>query len=307
MKKYLFLFVAALMVASFSSCNKKGEGTTKLEDTLSAVFGQFNGTGLKQELSNMSPEAKMDMDELMAGIEAALKADTTLEGRSYAQGYQMGMQMKQLFIQSKDQGANINVDLFLSEMKQAVKSSKPMDDSKMMSVQQRLQSLFMKIQDENKKKMKAEESKFLSEIQKEGFKKVNGGIYMKVKSSGNGQNFKDGDKVWVKYKGMHKDGSVFDDGGGKAQVFSVDKAEVIPGFYEALKQMKPGAECIVVIPGDLAYVQGNPQAQIKPGEVLKFELKAGKTLTEAEIKAEEAKRGPQIPQGVPQGAPQPKE
>lgn len=48
MKKVLFILAA---VALLASCNKKGEGTTPTEDSLSTAYGTMAGYGIKMQVS----------------------------------------------------------------------------------------------------------------------------------------------------------------------------------------------------------------------------------------------------------------
>jgi FKBP-type peptidyl-prolyl cis-trans isomerase len=80
-------------------------------------------------------------------------------------------------------------------------------------------------------------------------------------------------QVIVEYEGRLADGTVFDSSaahGGPAQ-FAVD--EVVPGFAEMLRLMRPGQEVIAYLPPELGYgARGAPPA-IPPNSALAFRIR----------------------------------
>ncbi len=103
----------------------------------------------------------------------------------------------------------------------------------------------------------------------QGYTKTESGLVYKVLKEGSGSNFKDGDVVLVNYRGTHINGEEFDSNGDKPIPF--DLSQVIPGFAEMVKLMKPGQKVEAIIPSDLAYgIEGS--RSIKPNETLVFEM-----------------------------------
>ena len=78
-------------------------------------------------------------------------------------------------------------------------------------------------------------------------------------------------EVRVNYEGKLIDGTVFDSSytRGVPAVLAVE--EVIPGWQEALKLMRPGDTWLVYLPSALAYGD-NGAGPIPPGSVLVFKL-----------------------------------
>ncbi len=75
------------------------------------------------------------------------------------------------------------------------------------------------------------------------------------------------DVALINYKGMLKDGKVFD----QAERAPLPLAGVIPGFTKALLQMQKGGKYRIVIPARLAY--GDKQAgEIPPNSDLTFDI-----------------------------------
>ena len=66
---------------------------------------------------------------------------------------------------------------------------------------------------------------------------------------GEGEKPTTDDVVLVNYKGMLKDGTVFDEG----QQTPMPVGDLIPGFTKALQEMQRGGKYLVTIPSDLAY------------------------------------------------------
>ena len=102
------------------------------------------------------------------------------------------------------------------------------------------------------------------------YKFTKSGLAYKMLKKGKGKKFKENDVVNVIYVGKHVDGTAFDSSEGEPIPLSVH--QVIPGFAEMLKLMKPGSKAIVVIPSDLAYGTLGMQPQIGPNETLIFEM-----------------------------------
>ncbi len=292
MKKVLFILAA---VALLASCNKKGEGTNPTEDSLSVAYGTLAGYGIKGQVQQ-SPDS-VNYDQFLKGLESALEADTTLSARSFQMGQQFGAQLASSFTAMKEQGMNINKDLFLAELKKAFADKKEMDQAKMMTLQTTIQTLMSKVQQEAASKKAQEGVKYYKDAEKSGnYKKTAQGVLYKVEKEGKGANFKKGDQVMLKYKGMHVDGSVFDQS-PKAVMFPVDESQIIKGFVEILTYMKPGMKVTCIIPGKLAYGnQGNQN--IAPNETLVFEIETGNIATEADMKRMQAEQAAAMQGGM---------
>jgi hypothetical protein len=113
------------------------------------------------------------------------------------------------------------------------------------------------------------------------------GLRYKIMEAGEGPNPTDNDVVLVSYKGMLKDGTVFDQ--NPQAGFPV--TGVVPGFSEGLKIMQRGGKYRLWIPAALGYGpedQRNPQTgevAIPGGSELTFDVELLEFKSRAEIEA----------------------
>jgi hypothetical protein len=113
------------------------------------------------------------------------------------------------------------------------------------------------------------------------------GLRYKIMEAGEGPNPGDNDVVLVSYKGMLKDGTVFDQ--NPQAGFPV--TGVVPGFSEGLKIMQRGGKYRLWIPAELGYGpedQRNPQTGevvIPGGSELTFDVELLEFKSRAEIEA----------------------
>jgi FKBP-type peptidyl-prolyl cis-trans isomerase FkpA len=99
------------------------------------------------------------------------------------------------------------------------------------------------------------------------------GLFIMETTKGSGPAIKNGQTVSVKYTGKFLDGQVFDSSersGGKPFEFHVGKQEVIPGWDEAMLQLKKGSKASLIIPSALAYGDGG--GRMKPFATLLFDV-----------------------------------
>ncbi|MBI1402651.1 MAG: peptidylprolyl isomerase [Porphyrobacter sp.] len=110
------------------------------------------------------------------------------------------------------------------------------------------------------------------------------GLDVDVITPGTGPMPKNGDVVFINYKGkLAADGTVFDESRDiplpveglfpKGTPFPIEEGATIPGFFEGLKQMQKGGKYELFIPADMAYGDSPPQgAPIPPGADLEFDI-----------------------------------
>ena len=105
----------------------------------------------------------------------------------------------------------------------------------------------------------------------QGVQTTASGLQYKVIKSGDGASPAADDTVQVHYRGQLVDGTVFDESyGGEPAALPVNR--VIPGWSEALQQMKVGDKWQLVIPANLAYRDRGAGDTIPPNATLIFDV-----------------------------------
>ena len=190
------------------------------------------------------------------------------DSASYAIGVNVAMsQLKPNLDQAKQQGIEINGALVAAAIRDVLTDSAGqgiLPDSLVQSVLMRWQEEFMS-------KKKEENKAFLEENKgKPGVQTTPSGLQYIVVEEGSGESPSETDSVVVKYKGMLTDSTVFDQSpeGGTATFYA---GQLIQGWQEALKMMKPGAKWTLFIPSDLAYGDQGTMG-IPPGATLIFDM-----------------------------------
>lgn len=97
------------------------------------------------------------------------------------------------------------------------------------------------------------------------------GLQYKVVAAGSGTPATDQDTVTVNYEGSFLNGKVFDSSYQRGKPVTFPVPDVIPGWTEALKLMKPGATWQLYIPPNLAYGERGI-GPIGPNQTLVFKV-----------------------------------
>lgn len=196
------------------------------------------------------------------------------EKSSYGMGLDIGSSLR---------GNEVDVDLdaLLAGIKDALSGAKsriPAEDlQKIMTelqtqINARAEARFKSMAAKNKK----EGQDFLaSNRTKAGIKVLESGVQYKVLKAGRGIKPKESDLIKAHYHGTLIDGTVFDSSVERtpSQPLEFTMADVIPGWAEALKEMKVGDKWQIFIPSDLAYAaEPPPGSVIGPNAVLVFEI-----------------------------------
>lgn len=198
---------------------------------------------------------------------AALK--TKQDKLSYALGASVGKSLA-------DRKFPVKMDVFVQALTNALEGQKmEMTPAQVKQVLVDFQKEMMaKMQAKLKKEAannEADEVAFLKKNAKvKGIKTTDTGLQYRVIKKGTGTAPTQNDTVTVNYKGSLLNGTVFDSSfkRGKPATFMVK--QVIPGWQEALKLMKPGAQWELFIPSKLAYGKNGAPGAIPPNSMLKF-------------------------------------
>ncbi|MFV8226523.1 peptidylprolyl isomerase [Christiangramia aquimixticola] len=145
------------------------------------------------------------------------------------------------------------------------------------------------------KKLQAQKDKVVQEFEqlKPKADSLESGLKIYFKNKGEGEKPKNGQKVDVDYEGYFADGTLFDTskedvaremgaynqqransiGYGPMSTLYGPDAPMIPGFKEALQEMKVGDEAVVFIPSHLGYGERGYGRVIPPNTDLIFRIK----------------------------------
>ena len=128
------------------------------------------------------------------------------------------------------------------------------------------------------------------------------GVMVRTLQAGTGDPIRINDGALVEYEGRLADGTPFDSSNGKPVPMLV--SQMIPGFSEALQQMREGGRYAIRIPSALAYgPEGAGGGQIPPNADLAFDVKIHQVVRDAALMMQQQQGA--IPQGAPPGPPQP--
>ncbi len=288
MKKIFSILLIALLLGTTVSCNQKNATkSSELADSAAIALGNLYGNGVGSQLA-MDSTFK-DKAAFLRGLENTLNLDT--DKTEYINGVQLGMNLQNMLRNLNEQGVQIDKAKFLKAFKAAFMNDSVLDQANLMTLQNEVSSIMDRVLKEAKKNdpklqanLKAGADFIKAQTKKEKYLKTPAGVYYQVITEGQGDNFKTSDVINVKYKGMHIDGTVFDESGDN--VVPMSTQAVVLGFQDMLLQMKPGMKVKCIIPADLAYGEEGREPKIEPGETLIFELE---TIGIQEKKAEGAK------------------
>jgi FKBP-type peptidyl-prolyl cis-trans isomerase FklB len=194
----------------------------------------------------------------------------TKEKASYSIGVSIGKNFK-------TQGADLNLEIVLQGMKDAVEGKKTlMTDQEiqetMMSFSSQMRAKVQEKQKEAGEKNRKEGEAFLAENKKkDGVKTTPSGLQYKVITQGTGPKPATNDTVVTHYRGTLIDGTEFDSSYKRGEPATFPVTGVIKGWTEALQLMPVGSKWQLFIPSEIAYgPSGRPS--IPPSSTLLFDL-----------------------------------
>ncbi len=204
-----------------------------------------------------------------------LDEKTVKERASYAIGMNFGKNLAQGI---KQDGADVDLDLLLQGIKDALTKAKPAysEPELTAAIEAFGKALEAKAATAGKaaaEKNKKEGDAFLAQNKKEkGVQTTATGLQYKVIKGGDGKAPQKTDTVRVHYHGTLPDGTVFDSSKDRGEPIEFPVTGVIKGWTEALLKMKVGDKWMLYIPSDLAYGPQQRSEAIGPNQVLVFEV-----------------------------------
>jgi FKBP-type peptidyl-prolyl cis-trans isomerase FklB len=210
---------------------------------------------------------------LCGGLAAqTLAADAELvsipERYSYAMGVQFGQLLKAQRVEEIDTKA------FAAAIDDVLKGGELQLSAEQMqqAVREQQQVFAERRAQQGQANLEAGREFLAANAKREGIVVLPSGLQYQVLESGDGAKATAEDTVRVNYHGTLIDGTVFDSSveRGKPAEFSVNG--VIPGFREAITNMRVGDRWQVYLPSSLAYGERGAGGTIGPNETLIFEL-----------------------------------
>lgn len=201
--------------------------------------------------------------------------DTMLKNEKDKVSYSIGLNIGGNF---KSQSVDINPDILIKGIKDALSGSKPlMTEKEIQETMTAFQKEITAKQAERTKSLaetnKKEGEAFLAANKgKEGVKTTSSGLQYKIIKDGNGQTPKATDTVTVNYSGTLIDGTEFDSSYKRGEPASFPLNGVIPGWTEALQMMKVGSKWQLFLPPAIAYGERGQGRVIGPNAALIFEV-----------------------------------
>jgi FKBP-type peptidyl-prolyl cis-trans isomerase FklB len=178
----------------------------------------------------------------------------------------------------KQQGIDIDLDILIQGMKDALSGSKlKMSEDELRVTMTSLQTQLILQQRRAKRASldnKNQGEMFLAENKKKkGVVALADGLQYKVMKEGSGKRPTDADTVVYHYRSLRIDGTEFDSSyRAKKPATSRVAAAAIPGLVEGLKLMPAGSKWQFFIPAPLAYGERGEGTKVGPNETLIYEV-----------------------------------
>ncbi len=205
----------------------------------------------------------------------AFAADKALKTIEQKASYTLASDLAKNF---KEQGLKIDINAFTMGLEDALKGrpSKLSDEEMMQAITEVKKQMIetQKVQREKQAQANIAEGKaYMAEnAKKAGVKTLNNGIQYQVIKSGKGDSPTEDDVIFAHYEGKFIDGKVFDSSYDRGTPLKFNMTNVIKGWGEVLKIMKPGDKWEVTIPENLAYGEKGAGDRIGPNKTLIFTI-----------------------------------
>lgn len=198
------------------------------------------------------------------------KMKNSIDSLSYAYGVGIGKQFSENLEQFP---TKMNLDLFLAVFEKALKG----DTTKLAISPDEAYEVFQRCladaQIQAAKETQKEVKSFMDKNAKEeGVQTTASGLQYKVLTQGNGAKPTATDSVKVHYHGTLLNGKVFDSSVERNEPITFVLNQVIRGWAEGILLMNVGSKFKFWIPSDLAYGDSGAAPDIKPGDMLIFEI-----------------------------------
>jgi len=217
-----------------------------------------------------------------AAAPAPAPADAPAVAQPDPVGYFLGMSVGQQMAQQGFKADDFTGAGFAAGINDALAGKDAaLTDEQMQKVAERIETILRARQEEMVAEMRKagvanleKSNLFLEEnAKKAGVKTLASGLQYRVITAGTGKSPVAEDTVRVHYVGTLIDGTTFDSSVARGEPAEFGVGQVIPGWRQALQEMKVGDKWMLYIPPQLAYGErGGPGGRIGPNEALIFEV-----------------------------------
>lgn len=201
----------------------------------------------------------------------AVKLDTTQQQASYTLGTDLAKNFENQGIQLDTAALLLGMEDYLNK-----KPLKLTDEQMHSSIMELKKELAAKQEAETKKvsedNAKAGEAFMAANKKKSGVKTLPNGLQYRVIKEGQGTSPTEGDYITAHYQGTLIDGTVFDSSYERGSPIEFQMGDVIQGWGEALKRMKPEAKWEIFVPPALGYGTKGAGNVIGPNSTLIFTI-----------------------------------
>lgn len=299
MKKIILSLCAAALTLGITACGDKAQNGNAeaaqekaLGDSISVAFGEYLAVNanqmIDQQLSQLSEEQKKNFSraEFVRGLKAVAERDTA--NLAYIMGMQVG---SQIWGAAKQMPGQFKVPVNAQTMIKAFDKVFNADSiGEIYIYQTNFQNLMNRAQaygEEKENRLlesapeaienKAKGAAYADSLVQTGaWTRTESGLVYQITAAGEGETVKSNDRIKLRYKGMHIDGTEFD--ATRDEAMTTYPGRFIPGFTEGIKLLAKGGKATIVLPADIAYGVRGSAPKIGPNETLVFEIEVEEIL-----------------------------
>jgi len=210
---------------------------------------------------------------IFSGLVGQVSLETQKDSISYAIGYDIGQNITQ-------GGIPLNADKMAEGLKHALDSAETValtgeEVAALIQVwqTQAQQNAMERMAKEAEANQAAGEAFLADNATKDSIQTTDSGLQYQIIKAGEGESPTDTSEVTVHYEGKLIDGTTFDSSYERGEPITFTVGQVIPGWTEALKLMRPGGKWKVFVPSDLGYGErGTRDGTIGPNAILIFDM-----------------------------------
>lgn len=283
MKKILVGALALLAVCAVS-CKKSSEAADASDagmlDSLSYAFGQYVGSSVGMQNSELTREQKEAFLSALRGVLMTKGDDAAVDGAALG-----GQLLSTIKAVSERENLNMNPEAVFRGLKETFLLDS-LDYMSAMQYQQNFAAAQQRASERARERRQEELRNSPEAVQNrnaaaDATNRVTRenpnaqvsetGLVYVIENPGEGEKPGANSTVKVKYTGKHLNGEQFDSSNDTPATFAL--RGVVPGFREGLMLLGKGGKATLYIPGSLAYgLDGQAQAGIGPDEMLVFDV-----------------------------------